>query len=109
MEHRVGQRTGCRLTAVLHTRDGRRIKGEILDISAGGAFIRILDAVAAPRGLIKLEFYAELPDEMHCQWWSLVVRESAAGIGVMFEARHNETAPCRMRRQPANVGQSLSA
>ena len=109
MEHRLGQRTECRLAAVLHARDGRRINGEILDISGGGAFVRILDPVAAPRGLIKLKFRAELPDEVLCEWWSLVVRESAAGIGVMFDTRHNEIAPCRMRRLPESVGQTLSA
>ena len=109
MEQRIGQRSCCNLAVILRTRDGRSINGEIQDISAGGAFIRIVDDVAAPRGLIQLEFETKLPEKMLCNWWSLVVRKSAAGIGVMFDQRHNETAACRMRPPIESYGQSIGA
>jgi len=109
MEHRVGQRSCCRLSVVLHTRDGRLLNGEIQDISAGGAFIRIIDEVAAPRGLVQLEFETLLPEKMLCKWWSLVVRESADGIGVIFDRRHNETAACRMRPRTDSYEHALGA
>lgn len=99
MEHRIGQRSSCALSVILRTRDGRLINGEIRDISAGGAFIRLADDIAAPRGLVELEFEALLPERVLCNWWSLVVRRSADGIGVMFDERHNEAAACRMRPQ----------
>ena len=107
MEHRVGHRSRCRLSVVLRLRDGRSIVGEILDISAGGAFIRIIDPAATPRGLLKLEF--QMPDARHCEWWSLVVRESLDGIGVMFDQRHNETAACRMRPRTDASAHTLRA
>jgi len=109
MEHRIGQRSCCRLSVILRTRDGRSLKGEIRDISAGGAFIRIADDVAAPRGLVQLEFETLLPEKMLCNWWSLVVRHSSEGIGVMFDQRHNETAACRMRPQTASYQHSVGA
>ena len=109
MEHRIGQRSHCKLSAVLHTRDGRFLDAEIQDISAGGAFIRILDGVAAPRGLVQLEFETPLPKKKACSWWSLVVRESVDGIGVMFDQRHNETAACRMRLRIDSYEHSLGA
>lgn len=109
MEHRIGQRSCCRLSVVLYTRDGRSIRGEIQDISAGGAFIRVVDEVAAPHGLVRLEFETHFPAKMPCNWWSLVVRQCDTGIGVMFDQRHNETAACRMRPPIANVEHSLSA
>jgi len=109
MEHRIGQRSGCRLAVILRTRDGRSINGEIRDISSCGAFIRIVDDVAAPRGLIQLEFETQLPEKMLCNWWSMVVRKSADGIGVMFDQRHNETAACRMRPAVESYRHSVGA
>jgi hypothetical protein len=109
MEHRVGQRSCCRLSVVLRTRDGRLLNGEIEDISAGGAFIRIMGKAAAPRGLVQLEFETPSPEKMLCKWWSLVVRENADGIGVIFERRHNETAACRMRPRIASVEHAVGA
>jgi hypothetical protein len=85
------------------------MKGEILDISAGGAFIRITDNAPAPRGLIKLEFKTPAPDAKHCEWWSLVIREGIDGIGVMFDERHIETAACRMRVRTESVSHALGA
>ena len=109
MEHRIGQRSCCRLAVILRTRDGRSINGEIRDISASGAFIRIVDDVAAPRGLIQLEFETQLPAKLLCNWWSLVVRKGADGIGVMFDQRHNETAACRMRPPVESYAHSVGA
>ena len=94
---------------VLRTRDGGFLNGEIMDISAGGAFIRITDDLAKPRGLLRLEFDAPLPEQTHCEWWALVIRESNQGIGVMFDRRHNETAACRMRRPAVSVEHALGA
>jgi hypothetical protein len=106
MEHRIGQRSSCALSVILRTRDGRLINGEIRDISAGGAFIRIADDIAAPRGLVELTFEALFPERKLCKWSSLVVRRSADGIGVMFDERHNEAAACRMRPQTSGYEHS---
>lgn len=111
MDHRVGQRSQCALPVVLHKRDGQLIYGEIRDISAGGAYVSIPKKHATPRGLIKLVFEAALPDETLCEWWGLVLRTDAGGIGVMFDQRHDEAAPCRVGRPqpPASVAQKLGA
>jgi hypothetical protein len=85
------------------------LNGEIQDISASGAFIRLADDVAAPRGLIQLEFETQLPEKLLCKWWSLVIRKSPDGIGVMFDQRHNETAACRMRPPMESYPHSLRA
>jgi hypothetical protein len=109
MEHRIGQRSSCALSVILRTRDGRLINGEIRDISAGGAFIRIADDIAAPRGLVELTFEALFPERKLCKWSSLVVRRSADGIGVMFDERHNEAAACRMRPQTVSYEHAVGA
>lgn len=109
MEHRVGQRSRCRMPVVLRARDGRYLEGEIIDISAGGAFIRISAPAAMPHGLLKLEFMTPAPDSEQCEWWSLVVREDVDGVGVMFDQRHIETAACRMQARVHTVAHAIGA
>ena len=108
MEHRVGQRSYCRLPVTLRNRRTGEVRGEILDISAGGALIKVADDAAIPQGLVKIEFQTPPPEQTPCEWSALVVRKTSDTIGVMFDRRHKETVAWRMQSRTKSYTQALN-
>lgn len=92
MEHRRAQRNGCRIPVTVYSRRSPPLQGDILDLSSGGAFIRLCDDAPWPRGVLRLSFVSPDPEARDCDLQGLVVRSSDEGIGVMFNRRHSETA-----------------
>jgi hypothetical protein len=90
MEHRRGHRKTVRLAVKLATRHSSGLQGEIMDLSAGGAFIRLPKATSALRNMVHLRFCTH-GSEPDCDCWALIVRTAANGIGVMFRRRQEQT------------------
>lgn len=101
MEHRQGQRNSCSVPVALYTRRDGVLYGRISNLSAGGAFIAISTQGSLPRGLLRLNFVSPGAAARECDWRALVVRECDAGIGVMFDRRHIQTAAALLRPQSA--------
>lgn len=86
MEHRRGQRKAVSLLVSVEARRLSELKGEIVDISAGGAFIKLKDGAPLPNTIVRLDF--SIPDSAKPRFCrALVVRRDASGIGVMFDRR----------------------
>ena len=102
MEHRIGKRMPVQLDVTLAGRHGPELKGEILDLSARGAFIRLLGDSSALRSIVHLEFplHTAKPAE-YCECWALIVHTSEGGIGVMFD--HLQEAAIEKLQAPGNA------
>ena len=85
MEHRVGQRKPVRLDVTLSGRYSSAVQGEILNLSARGAFIRLLGDYSKLRNIIRLRIPIPTEESGYCECWALIVRNAADGIGVMFD------------------------
>lgn len=95
MEHRTGERLDVALPALVRTRRGPPLQGEVLNLSAGGAFIR-LHGEPPMRGFVQLS----IGDGE--QWWALVVHATRDGVGVMFD-RHRFAAVARLIQDTGRV------
>jgi hypothetical protein len=86
MEHRVGKRIPVRLAVTLAGRHCPELQGEILDLSARGAFIRLRGDYSGLRNIVRLRFpLRSAKPEEYCECWAMIVRDVAGGIGVMFD------------------------
>ena len=89
MEHRRGLRQAVSLQVNMEARGMADAKGQVVDLSLGGAFIRIAGAMPAVNSIVQLDFGStETRDAAH-QCRALVVRCSGDGIGVMFDRRQD--------------------
>jgi len=93
MEHRRDQRSAVRLTVNLSGRRCSAIEGEILDLSTGGAFIRLKDKPPALDTIIKLNFQMPAPNPQRCKCRAMIVRNDKDGVGVMFARRQDQLMP----------------
>lgn len=85
MEHRVGQRKPVQLDVTLAGRNSAEIQGEIQNLSARGAFIKLLGDYSSLRNIVRLRFPMQTHKSGYCECWALVVRSVADGVGVMFD------------------------
>ena len=85
MEHRVGQRKPVQLDVTLAGRHSAEIQGEIQNLSARGAFIKLLGDYSSLRNIVRLRFPMQTHKSGYCECWALVVRSVADGVGVMFD------------------------
>jgi hypothetical protein len=89
MEHRRGLREAVSLQVNMEARGIADAKGQVVDLSLGGAFIRMIGGMPAVNSIVQLEFgSSESVDASHrCR--ALVVRCNEDGIGVMFDRRQD--------------------
>ena len=85
MEHRVGQRKPVRLDVTLSGRYSSEVQGEILNLSARGAFIRLLGDCSKLRNIVSLRIPMPTEKSGDRECWAMIVRSAADGIGVMFD------------------------
>ena len=85
MEHRVGQRKPVQLDVTLAGRNSAEIQGEIQNLSARGAFIKLLGDYSSLRNIVRLRFPMRTQKSGYCECWALVVHRVADGVGVMFD------------------------
>ena len=89
MEHRRGTRKAVSLQIRLESQRLPPLEGEIVDISAGGAFIRVLGRMPAPNSIVQLVLAPAIAGDELAQCRALVIRCTADGIGVMFDRRQD--------------------
>ena len=89
MEHRRGRRKVVSLLITLDTRYRESLDGEIVDLSNGGACIRLQDFVPEPNTIVRLKFNGAMPEDEPLQCRALVVRRDGDSIGVMFDRRQD--------------------
>jgi hypothetical protein len=87
MEHRRGQRKPAQLDVTIGNRQGPKIQGEIVDISAGGAFIRLAGDHSALRPIVQLKFGTRSAEPEYCECLGMIVRTEKDGVAVMFAQR----------------------
>jgi len=86
MEHRVGERIPVQLAVTLAGRNSPEMRGDILNFSARGAFIRLRGEPSALRNIVRLRFAVQpTKPEVYCECWAMIVRDVAGGVGVMFD------------------------
>jgi hypothetical protein len=90
--------------------------GEIVDLSAGGAFIKLHDFIPAPNTIIRLSFVVPGNDQLRHECRALIVRRNGNGVGVMFDRRQDpelllmaSSGPAIKRRKPASSGRRPAA
>jgi len=108
VEHRRGERIQSQLPVTLVGRNTQPLPGEIINLSSGGALIRLPDDARPPGGIIKLRFRAGTSDPAQYIWSALVVRQDGNHIGVMFDRLHLNTLRGQ-RRKLGHPGRSISA
>lgn len=89
MEHRRGQRKAAQLDVQISNRQGPEMQGEIKNISAGGAFIRLNDNHSSLRPIVKLRFSTRGTEPGYCECLGLIVRKEKDGVAVMFDHRQD--------------------
>ena len=89
MEHRRGQRKTVSLAVRIDARRFAPLVGEIVDMSVGGAFIRLRDYVPPPNTIIRLSFDIPGIEQTEHECRALIVRKERCGIGVMFDRRQD--------------------
>ena len=85
MEHRVGQRKPVQLDVTLAGRHSAEIQGEIQNLSARGAFIKLLGDYSNLRNIVRLRFPMPTHKSGYCECSAMDVRNVADGVGVMFD------------------------
>ena len=89
MEHRRGQRKTVSLAVRIDARRFAPLVGEIVDMSVGGAFIRLKDFIPPPNTIIRLSFDIPGIEQTEHECRALIVRKEQSGIGVMFDRRQD--------------------
>jgi len=85
MEHRHGRRIALRSPATLSSLHGAPIRGELLNLSAGGALLRVADTSAAVPRVVNLVFRMPSTCERPFEWRALVLRREADTVALMFD------------------------
>jgi len=100
VEHRRGQRKTVSLAVRIDARRFAPLVGEIVDMSVGGAFIRLRDYIPPPNTIIRLSFDIPGIEQTEHECRALIVRKEQSGIGVMFD--HLQEAAIEKLQAPGN-------
>lgn len=87
MEHRYGERLYLSLPAIVHLPGDEQVAVTLRNLSTGGAFVAVPDAVAVLHGLVELEFRVPGNDAEIFLWRGWVIRQELDGAGLMFDDR----------------------
>jgi hypothetical protein len=108
MEHRYGERLHLSLPAIVHMPGGEQVAVTLRNLSTGGAFVGVPDAVAVLHGLVELEFSVPGNDPEVFLWRAWVIRQELDGAGLMFDDRQRAARlPLLGARSVLRAGQCM--
>lgn len=85
MEHRYGERLSLSLPAIVHMPGGEQVAVTLRNLSTGGAFVAVPDAVTVLHGIVELEFRVPGNDPEVFLWRGWVIRRETDGAGLIFD------------------------
>jgi hypothetical protein len=108
MEHRFGTRRLVRAAVVLHTRGAAPVLAYTREVSIGGMFVETPPEALGSNTVIDVEL--TLPGAAGLRtyrWQAMVIRTTAAGVGLMFDRLRPPAIIRLLARLPASVDAGL--
>jgi hypothetical protein len=110
MEHRLGTRRAVRTAVVLCSHGGTSVLAQTREVSISGMFVEAPAALLAAREVIDVEMSLPVTTGSRTfRWRAMVVRKTAAGVGLMFDRLRPPAISRLLVNLDARRGQSSHA